>query len=377
MGLSYWEKTSFLHDYDICIIGSGIVGLFTALYLKQADPGLKIVVLERGILPCGASTKNAGFVCFGTVSELIELQKKIPEQQMLDLLSKRWRGLQKMISTLGQDAIRLEQNGGFELFTGNDDTLFEECLEKLPYYNSLISEVLKEKETYSVADHRIKEFGFRQVKHLLYTKQEGQINTGQMMHALIRKVQSAGITLFTGIDVEDIISSGSSHTLHTNEFKVNAGKVIIATNAFAKQLLPELDVIPGRGQVMVTKPIKDLRLKGSYHYDKGFYYFRNIDGRVLIGGGRNLDFETEKTYRFGETETVQQKLKDLLTEVILPGVSFEVDMTWSGIMGFGSEPAPIVSEVRPGVFCAVRCNGMGVALGSLIAEEVAVLALNS
>jgi gamma-glutamylputrescine oxidase len=88
-----------------------------------------------------------------------------------------------------------------------------------------------------------------------------------------------------------------------------------------------------------------------------------------------LDFKTEETWEFGQTEAVKTKLVNYLEEVILPGQKFEVDYWWSGIMGFGEEIAPIVKEVEPNIYCAVRCNGMGVAMGSLVGEEVAALAM--
>src|SRR6202008_1873633 len=153
-------------------------------------------------------------------------------------------------------------------------------------------------------------------------------------------------------------------------------KMILATNAFANQLFPDLKVIPGRGQVLVTKPIPGLKLKGTYHFNDGYYYFRNIDDRVLFGGGRNLDFKKEETWDFGHTEQVKQQLITYLDEMILPGQLYEVDYWWSGIMGFGEDISPIIKEVQPGIFCAVRCNGMGVAMGSLVGEEVANLALS-
>jgi glycine/D-amino acid oxidase-like deaminating enzyme len=154
-----------------------------------------------------------------------------------------------------------------------------------------------------------------------------------------------------------------------------AGKVILATNAFASQLYPELDVVPGRGQVMVTKPVPGLKLKGTYHFNQGYYYFRNIDNQVLFGGGRNLNYKAEETWDFGHTDEVKQQLITYLNEVILPGQNAEIDYWWSGIMGFGQEISPIVKQVQPGIFCAVRCNGMGVAMGSLVGEEVAELML--
>jgi len=72
MNLSYWEIQTWLSNVDYTIIGSGIVGLNCALQLKKRFPKAKIVILEKGILPQGASTKNAGFACFGSLSEIID-----------------------------------------------------------------------------------------------------------------------------------------------------------------------------------------------------------------------------------------------------------------------------------------------------------------
>ena len=74
--LSYWEHQSFFGPADVAIIGAGLVGLTAALDLKQRRPTWRVVVLERGALPSGASTKNAGFACFGSISELIEQEKR-------------------------------------------------------------------------------------------------------------------------------------------------------------------------------------------------------------------------------------------------------------------------------------------------------------
>ena len=59
MNLSYWEQKEWLQNIDFTIVGSGIVGLSTAVFLKKRFPKSKILVLEKGILPQGASTKNA------------------------------------------------------------------------------------------------------------------------------------------------------------------------------------------------------------------------------------------------------------------------------------------------------------------------------
>jgi gamma-glutamylputrescine oxidase len=79
----------------------------------------------------------------------------------------------------------------------------------------------------------------------------------------------------------------------------------------------------------------------------------------------------------GHTERVKQQLLQYLNEMILPDQNAEVDYWWSGIMGFGEELKPIIKQVQPGVFCAVRCNGMGIAMGSLVGEEVAEMVIES
>ena len=72
MNLSYWEIKSWFTNIDYTIVGSGIVGLSCALHLKERFPKAKILVLEKGTLPQGASTKNAGFACFGSLSEILD-----------------------------------------------------------------------------------------------------------------------------------------------------------------------------------------------------------------------------------------------------------------------------------------------------------------
>ena len=71
MKLSYWEYKTWFSNIDYAIVGSGITGINCVLNLKEHYPESKILVLERGILPNGASIKNAGFTCFGSISEIL------------------------------------------------------------------------------------------------------------------------------------------------------------------------------------------------------------------------------------------------------------------------------------------------------------------
>jgi gamma-glutamylputrescine oxidase len=366
---SYWEQTAFTGHADVIIIGSGLVGLSAALTIKQQQPELSVLVLERGFLPSGASTKNAGFACFGTVSEQLEgIQKSSPEA-VAKLVDYKWRGLQHLRQNLGDGNIRYHQYGGYELFMTDEGTYAADSLTQIAYLNELLSPVVGHKNIYQVAGDRIADFGFKSVGHMIYNPFEGQIHTGYMMRTLLHKVYQTGTLVLNNCEVTSITPEDTGVSIQTAQGNFKAGKVILATNAFARQLYPELEVTPGRGQVLVTKPIANLKLKGTYHFNQGYYYFRNIDNRVLFGGGRNLDFKAEETTDFGHTDAVKQQLLTYLQEMILPGQPVEIDYWWSGIMGFGDDIAPIIKEVQPDVFCAVRCNGMGIAMGSLVGKR--------
>jgi gamma-glutamylputrescine oxidase len=374
---SYWEKTTFIDGANIIIIGSGLVGLSAALHIKTRQPQLKVLVLERGFLPTGASTKNAGFACFGTVSEQLEALNHSTPDDVLQMVAYKWRGLKRLRQNMGDANIDYQQNGGYELFFDDDKQHAEQYISRIDELNKILEPAIGSANIYAAADDKIASFGFSNVSRMIYNPFEGQIDTGKMMQALLVKVQSAGVLVLNSCEILTINNEDGHVNLQTSQGSFKATKVILATNAFANQLYPELKVTPGRGQVLVTKPIYGLKLKGTYHFNRGYYYFRNINNRVLFGGGRNLDFKAEQTTEFGQTDLVKEKLLYYLQNVILPNQPVEVDYWWSGIMGFGEESKPIIKQIQPNVFCAVRCNGMGVAMGSLVGEEVAELALKT
>ena len=116
MQLSYWEKKTWFENVDHCVIGSGIVGLNCALALRQQFPEAKILVLEKGVLPQGASTKNAGFACFGSMSELLSDLKNHSADEVKELVNQRYQGLQLMRQNLRRSSNRFYKNGGYLFF---------------------------------------------------------------------------------------------------------------------------------------------------------------------------------------------------------------------------------------------------------------------
>jgi len=370
--LSFWEQDTFFNHIDVAIIGSGIVGLNAAWQLKKKHKNLKIAILERGMLPMGASSKNAGFACFGSPGELLDDIKKYSESTIFSLVEKRWKGLLKFRQNLSDKAIDFHNWGGYEVFDSKEK--YESCFDQLDYLNKNIGRIINLETVYKDASNQINKFGFKGINGMLLNVAEGQIDTGKMISALIQKVQQTGVYIINNFEVKRFDDEVSYvHIQSINNIHFTCKRVIICTNGFAKQLLPGYPVVPARAQVLITKPISNLKLKGTFHFDDGYYYFRNIGNRILFGGGRNLDFEGEQTSEFGLTGLVQNKLDHLLKNMLMPYSKPEVEMRWSGIMGLGPEKTTIIKAVTPNVFCAIRMGGMGIAIGSLVGEEVADL----
>ncbi|WP_310555327.1 FAD-dependent oxidoreductase [Flavobacterium sp.] len=369
MNLSYWEIKNWFTNVDYTIVGSGIVGLHCAIRLREKFPQSKILVLEKGMLPEGASTKNAGFACFGSLSEIIDDLKSHSEEEVIQLVQKRYNGLQLLRKKLGDEAIDYKPFGGYELFLKDDESTYNECLQKLPFINDLLKPIFKAE----MFEKNIDRFGFNNIhEYSIFNPYEGQIDTGNMMQTLLKEAYSKGVSILNNQNVSAFQDNGNSVDIKVNDFSFTSSKVLFATNGFAGELTNH-EVKPARAQVLITEPIKNLDIKGTFHLDKGYYYFRNIDDRILFGGGRNLDFEGENTSKFGQTQHIQDHLDHLLKEVILPNQEFKIAHRWSGIMGLGSHKSPIVKQLSTNVYCGVRLGGMGVAIGSLIGQELADL----
>ena len=371
--LSFWEKKSFL-QYDYIVIGAGIVGLSTALSIRERAADASILVLERGILPTGASTKNAGFACIGSMTEILDDLKTMNTSRVIELVEMRMKGLQKLRSRVGENNMNYAQNGSYELINEQEVSALDHIYE----VNDLLRPLLH-RDAFSRADHKIDQFGLSKtaVKHLISNDLEGQLDAGMMMRSLMRLCMEQGIEVKTGAEVVKVVEENNDvkvlidHRHLSQHISFSARRVAICTNAFTGQIVEGLDLHPGRGQVLITQPIPGLRIKGVFHFDQGYYYFREVEGRILFGGGRNLDFEGERTHTLSYNELILADLMEKLDTIILPDTHFEIDYAWTGIMAFGQDKFPIIKKHGDHVFLAVRMGGMGIAIGSEAGERLA------
>jgi glycine/D-amino acid oxidase-like deaminating enzyme len=167
-------------------------------------------------------------------------------------------------------------------------------------------------------------------------------------------------------------ASGENEVSVTTAFgQLSAQHLFLCTNGFAQSYFQD-ELRPARAQVLITNPLTH-RVKGTFHSDRGYYYFRDIGTRILLGGGRHLDFQTETSTAFEKNERIREALLQKLKDEILPGQAFEIDYEWSGIMCVGAEKKPIIRSLNKNVHAGVRMGGMGVAIGSAVGAALSKL----
>jgi glycine/D-amino acid oxidase-like deaminating enzyme len=383
MAISVWEQSTYFAPKDVVIIGCGFVGLWTAYEMIHKNPKLNITIVDRGVIPSGASTRNAGFCCFGSVSELMYDVKLMGEANMLETVKMRYDGLQRIQKVFEHSVIDYHQYGGYELFEKNGKYDISKLDQDIAYLNKILAPALntpkkngKYLPIYTNESNQIKKLGFQKINALAYSPFEGQINSAKLVLALQKEVQAKGVQILFNTEVKKFKSHKKGVTIETNlEATIQTKQLLICTNGFAKQLVPELDVVPARGQVFVTEPIANLKFKGTFHFDEGFYYFRNLGNKLLLGGARNKDFKNEKTTSLGTSKIIQKTLEDFMMKRILPkgAKKPKIELRWSGTMGMGDIKKPIIQKIQPNVYCAVRMSGMGVAIAPIVAQKAVKL----
>lgn len=361
--LSYWEREEWLKSPDLLIIGGGIVGASTALFYRDKFPSHDILIADQWPIPQGASTRNAGFACIGSISEHLADMETAGEETVLHRIERRWKGLNLLRQTMGDDSISYEPTGGHEIFTSEDD--FERCKKQIEYFNHALKERLNIDRVYSSLSYR----GFPAI----YNCVEGSLNSGLLMRSLHSRLAREGVrTLWNS----EALSVESGEVTFSSGLKMNPGKIVVATNGFTSRLV-ELAVEPARGYIFTTKPIANLAWRGTFHFQKGYVYFRNIGDRLLLGGARHIALQDERTDQFGINKKIRDWLIEFTNEILKLPEDWEIEQEWTGIMGFTGNKEPVVKEIKKGVWVAAGLSGMGIAIGMEIGRKTAKLIADS
>ena len=202
---------------------------------------------------------------------------------------------------------------------------------------------------------------------------DGAFEQGRWVRRLAALAQEAGARI-----AEETAVTGLDGTkLATPRGRVSAETVVIATDGYTRGLVPELDaaITVARGQVLATAPIRNAAVPFPIYARWGYDYLQQLaDGRLVVGGRRDVDLEAEATREEATSATIQGAIESLLHDLL--GEVPEITHRWSGLMGFTADHLPLVGALpgRDGVWVSVGYSGhgnvLGFACGELVAEAI-------
>ena len=358
-GFSYWETKGWLQDLDAVVVGGGLVGMSAALRLRERHSDWRILIVDRATVG-GATTRNAGFACFGSPSELLEDWHQLGAEDAVALVHMRWEGLQALRQAWGDEALGYRECGAVEAFC--DPARFEACREALPMLNEALKDTLGQVPFHPNVSGA--EFGLNHLAGVIASPLEGAIDTSCLATVMRQQLHHDHIGLLTGHEVTNLKRGQGCWTVETTEGDIQAPHVLVANNGWASALL-DLDVQTAPNTVLVSQPLPDLHLPSTVHHDRGYVYAREVDGRVLIGGGRHWACPSE-------AERVE-RLKAWAVEHMAGVSNFEVEFQWRGHLGVGASRGPLIKDLGDGLFAGVRMGGMGVAIGTRVGRKLADL----
>lgn len=365
MSRSFWENTHLIGLRDVMIIGGGFSGLWTACSLKEKYPHFRITVLESKAFGSTASTKNAGFACFGSPSEILSDYDQMGFERTVELLRWRFNGIQRIARTFRPNNIDFNRYGGWELFHEEQFALWE----KVNSNQELLNEISRTATGKVLFDlNKPLPEGANRFQRGAYSSHEAQLNPLLLHQQLSKKCRRMGVEILNGVSLSQYDEHSEFVEIESSVGSFRTKNLLLTTNSHTDSFLPKENVIPARAQVFITAPIPNLPWKGIFHMDEGYYYFRNVGNRILFGGARHRDIPGETTHELGTSNVIQKDLEGQLKNYIIPNHEVAIEQRWSGIMAMGKEKSPIQKRISNRVYLSVRLSGMGVAL----APELAV-----
>ena len=326
---------------EVVVIGGGVTGCSCALTL--AERGVRVRLYEAREIAGGASGRNGGFALRGATTPYDEARRELGDERARLVMELTERSLDRMEELAG-DAFR--RVGSLRLAFDEDerDALRRE-------HDALLDHgfaVVWVDELEPALD--------RLYLAAILHPRDGALQPARWVRRLAAHAANAGAE----------IREGERVTID----ELDADAIVVAGDGFIPQLLPELPVRSTRGQVLATEPLRE-RLYDRPHYARGGYdYWQQLpDGRLVIGGNRDVSLETEDTDVEETTALVQGRLEALVEQLV--GYRPEVTDRWAGIWGTTPDLMPLVGEVRDGVWVAGGYSGHGNALGLACGDLVA------
>lgn len=330
---------------DVLVIGGGIAG--TSLVHHLGKRRFSAVLLERGHLASGASGRNAGFLLAGVADCYAEAVRIFGREKAREVWHITDENHDRMLEAIERDDVGHRRLGSATLASGDEETVrLEES-----------AQLLRDDGFEAHWD------GTR-----LLNPRDGEVNPAAIVGALARRAKRGAIR--EGVDITSIQSRGEEVSVRAGELECRAGVVILATNAYTPQLLPQVKIQPTRAQMLASAPVFKAVSDMPTYSHFGYRYWRQLpSGEVLIGGWRDTAMEAELTYEAEPTDEIQQHLDGQLAAM---SANAEVTHRWAGIMGFTESGLPLVGPVdgMRNVYLCAGFNGHGMGFAFMSAKQL-------
>lgn len=370
MTISLWldKQTEKISEHcDLAIVGAGVAGAAAAYWLSK-NKGLKVVVLESNEAGSAASGRNGGFILRGIFAYYKQA------------VHRYGREMAQWIFNFNEET----QSHLIDFIRRHGNTFaYNEC------GSYLLACSLEELQELEESAQLMKDDGFeleymredpldRGFYGCIHNPKDAGVNPYEMVKSLL---DVSGAALYEREQVYEIEKHNGDYLLHTTNRKITAGKVLLTTNAYLPLLYPQYKSLiqPVRGQIIVTRSIKERVLDHLCYANYGYEYFRQLpDGRFLLGGCREPFADAEVGYEDIISADVADALNDYLKDRFPEVAGASVDYRWTGTMCFTKDGLPIMGQIEDhdGIYFVAGCNGHGMGYSLAMSKLLVEFAIN-
>lgn len=387
-GVSFWYAQTGLptpraplpgdRDADVCIVGGGLTGLWTAYYLKQAQPDLDVVVLEREFCGYGASGRNGGWLSAEVAAPPSTYLATHGEDGVRALHAQLRTAVEEVLAVLRREQVDADVQQDGILFVARSaaqrDRLAAQADEE-HRWGAQVQEL-----TADEAAARIRVAGVRAGLHVA---EAARVQPAKLVQGVAAAVERLGVRLHESTTVTSVRPGAAV----TDRGTVRATHVLRCLEGFSSGLPGERRTwLPMNSAMVVTAPLPDdVREQVGWHGaellgDSAHAYVygqRTADGRVALGG-RGVPYRFgSRTDVHGRTQPQTVRALTALLHEFLPAVrDVPLAHAWCGVLGVPRDWSPTVHlDRRTGLGWAGGYVGSGLTTTNLAGRTLRDLVL--